>query len=150
MISVFGVKDGAPILAEDHLVHVDIATPMKGVCSLLYFIQMISLTRMCAAAPGSNPVLFEGSLLLVVTIEFLHLLTIFLALFFQLTRACALFRQAKSDSACTSVQISAGTLFFHSCWRQAWPRYNAGEKGHHTKNQYIDLGIPYHDIMVYH
>jgi hypothetical protein len=37
MITVFCVKDCAPILAEDHPVYVDMAKPMKGACSVLYF-----------------------------------------------------------------------------------------------------------------
>jgi hypothetical protein len=43
-LTVFGVKDGAPILAEDHPVNADMAKTMKCAFSMLCFIQMMSLT----------------------------------------------------------------------------------------------------------
>jgi hypothetical protein len=43
-LTVFCVKDGAPILATDHPVYADVAKPMKQTCPVLYFVQMMFLT----------------------------------------------------------------------------------------------------------
>jgi hypothetical protein len=47
-LTVFGLRDGAPILAEDYPIYTAMAKPLKGACSTLYFIQIMSLTpNMC-------------------------------------------------------------------------------------------------------
>jgi hypothetical protein len=43
-LTIFGVKDGASMLATDHPVYADMAEPMKRTCSVFYFVQMMSLT----------------------------------------------------------------------------------------------------------